>query len=428
MLRRITATFLAGVLFTALWTYGAVNAQMVNPSIDKPNKPFSYFSEPTDEIGVMDGKWGTEVTPEGYLYTGYGEFMFFTGNPPGPVSQRVKTLLDGYLPVIVYHFRRQDIEYSLTIFAATLDGNPGSPLLNFIRVAMTNLSRHQRAAFLGVGVRYQNDVNTDGDAGDYRFIRPAKSEALGGYEQAGVVFNPNWVYGFSGDTFLRSDSVMYLFPAEPKPELMMTAKSEYNYPQDLTPRKMTVLETTPVGIVNYRMILRPGEKRILDFKMPYAPIPANDPLVGELRTAKFDTYLKRTVAFWNGILSRGIEIHIPESKVENTFKASLVYDLIARNKEDGYYIQKVNDLHYHAFWIRDAVHIIHMYLLSGYPEIARQCLDFFPGWQRPDGNFVSNGGQFDGWGQTMWIYGQYYRFTHDKEFAGSCRNYLQTIQ
>ena len=129
--------------------------------------------------------------------------------------------------------------------------------------------------------------------------------------------------------------------------------------------------------------LQPGEKRILDFKMPYTPIPANDQLVAQLRAAKFDTCLKRTVAFWNGILSSGIEIHIPESKVENTFKASLIYDLIARNKEEGYYIQKVNDLHYHAFWIRDAAHIIHMYLLSGYPEIARQCLDFFPRWQQP---------------------------------------------
>jgi len=29
----------------------------------------------------MDGKEGTLVTPEGYLYTGYGEIMFFSGNP-----------------------------------------------------------------------------------------------------------------------------------------------------------------------------------------------------------------------------------------------------------------------------------------------------------------------------------------------------------
>ena len=393
------------------------NAQMVDPSIDNPEEPFSYYSKPTDVLGVMDGKWGTEVTPEGYLYTGYGELMFFTGNPPEPVNQRVKTLLDGYLPIISYHFERNGLDYKVTAFAATLDGDPESPLMNFIRITVKNVARTKRTAFWGVGVRHQNDVNTEYGTGDNRFARPAKAGYLGGYEQAGVTFNPEWVYGFSGDTFLRSDSVMYIFPVSPEPHRMMTLKTGYNYPQDLTPRKMHVLPTTPVGIVNYELRVKPGEERTLDFKMPYTPIPANSPLVQKLREAQFDEYFNRTVNFWNDIFSKGIDIQVPESKVVNTFKANLVYDLIARNKEDGFYIQKVNDFQYHAFWLRDASHIVRMYLLSGYFDVAKQCLRFFSKWQQPDGNFVSQGGQFDGWGQTLWIYGQYYRFTHDKEFA-----------
>jgi hypothetical protein len=403
-----------------LWcliTPSLLNAQMVNPSIDNPKEPFSYCSKPTDVLGVMDGKWGTEVTPEGYLYTGYGELMFFTGNPPEPVNQRVKTLLDGYLPVISYHFEKSGVEYKVTTFAATLDGDPESPLMNFIRVNAKNVAKTGRTGFFGVGVKYQSDVNTENGTSDNRFARPVKTTYLGGYEQAGVTFNPDWVYGFSGDTFLRSDSVMYIFPEDPSPYRMMTLKTGYNYPQNLTPRRMHVLPTTPVGIVNYELHLKPGEEKTLDFKMPYTPIPANSPLVKELREAQFDEYLKRTVNFWNDVFSKGIDIQVPESKVVNTFKANLVYALIARNKKDGFYIQKVNDFQYHAFWLRDASHIVRMYLLSGYFDIARQCLRFFSRWQQPDGNFVSQGGQFDGWGQTMWIYGQYYRFTHDKEFA-----------
>ncbi len=68
-------------------------AQMLNPDIDKPGEPFCYFSKPTDVIGVMDGPQATLVSPEGFLYTGSGELMFFTGNPPEPINQRVKTLL-----------------------------------------------------------------------------------------------------------------------------------------------------------------------------------------------------------------------------------------------------------------------------------------------------------------------------------------------
>ena len=396
---------------------GVVNGQMVNPSMDNPNEPFSYFSKPTDVIGVMDGKWGTEVTPQGYLYTGYDELMFFTGNPPCPINQRVKTLLDGYLPVISYHFDREGVEYTITAFAATLDGNPESPLMNFIRVKVKDIAKEPRAAFFGVGVRYQGYSNGDDGVTDHCFVRPAKGEYLGDYEQAGVKFNPGWEYGFSGDTFLRSDSVMYMFPGNPSPERMMTLATLYNYAQNLKPRVMHVLPTTPVGIVNYLLRLKPGEERTLDFKMPYTPIPAGDPLVGRLRDAKFDDYLTRSVNFWQNIFSQGLDISVPESKVVNTFKTSLVYDLIARNKEDGYYIQKVNDFQYHAFWLRDASFITRMYVLSGYFKIAHQCLDFFPRWQKPDGNFVSQGGQYDGWGQTMWVYGQYYRFTHDKKFA-----------
>jgi len=410
------------MLVISLYLLGCVvvmnlKAQMVNPSIDNPKEPFSYYSKPTDVLGVMDGKWGTEVTPEGYLYTGYGELMFFTGNPPEPVNHRVKTLFKGYFPIISYQFEKNGIQYKLTAFAATLDGKPDSPLMNFIRVRVKNLSSTRRTGFFGAGLRYQNDANREDGTGDNRFARPAKATYLGGYEQAGTTFNTEWVYGFSGDTFLRSDSVMYLFSLNIPVTRMMVLTTDYNYPQDLTPRKMHILPTTPVGIVNYEVHLKPLEEKTIEFKMPYTPIPVNSPLVEELRKAQFEEYFKKTVNFWNKIFSEGIDIQVPESKVVNTFRANLVYDLIARNKEGGFYIQKVNDFQYHAFWLRDASHIVRMYLLSGYFDIAKQCLKFFSRWQRPDGNFVSQGGQFDGWGQTMWIYGQYYKFTHDREFA-----------
>ena len=103
-----------------------LRAQMLTPAIDRDDEPFCYFSQPTDVIGVMDGKEGTLVSPEGYLYTGFGELIFFTGNPPEPVRQRVKTLYKGYLPIIEYQFDRDGVRYRFSMFAATLDGKPES--------------------------------------------------------------------------------------------------------------------------------------------------------------------------------------------------------------------------------------------------------------------------------------------------------------
>jgi hypothetical protein len=57
-----------------------LSTQMVLPSMeDKPGKPFSYSSGPTDEIGMMDVPAGTEVTPEDYLCKGHSELMFLAG-------------------------------------------------------------------------------------------------------------------------------------------------------------------------------------------------------------------------------------------------------------------------------------------------------------------------------------------------------------
>ncbi len=394
-------------------------AQMLDPALDRPREPFSYFSRPTDVIGVMDNRVGTEITPEGYLYTGYGELMFFTGNPPQPVNQRVKVLNDGYLPVVQYSFVQDGVLYRADLFAATLDGLPDSPLVNFINLrAQPGDVQKPITVWLGVGVRYTSQTNKGDATGDNRFRRPVTAQRLGAYNQPGVEFNPDWVYGFSGDTFLRDGKVMYLFPTTPEPQRLMTLKTSYNYPQDLKPRKLRVWPDTPVGIVLYKLTFGPGDiEKNIQLVMPYEPVAPDDPLVAQMRAAKFMDYYQHTVKFWDDLLARGIDISVPEAKVNNTFKANLIYDLIARDKVGDDYIQTVNKFHYHAFWLRDASYIVRMYDLSGYPDIARQCLDFFARWQQPDGNFVSQGGQFDGWGQTLWAYGEHYRITGDRAFG-----------
>ena len=413
MLRFLTSSILLFVL-----TQSAA-AQMISPDIDRPDEPFCYFSKPTDVIGVMDGRQATLVSPEGFFYTGWGELMFFTGNPPVAIDQRVKTLMHGDLPVVQYTFDRDGVRYEVRAFAATLDGDPGSPLVNFIRVTVANPGSAKRAAWWSAGVRYEGESNTTWGVADNRFGRPASAKILGQFEQAGTSFSRDWVYAFDADMVLRDSAVVYRFPSTPPPDRMMTLKTGYNEKQDSSPSKLYVSPTTPVGIVQYRLLLAPGESRTLDFIMPYEPMRRDHPQFSRLRTARFDDYLPRTVEFWEDIFSRGIDIQVPEEKVVNTFKASLVYDLIARNKEDGWFIQKVNDFQYHAFWLRDASCIVRMYDLSGYHDIARQCLAFFSRWQQPDGNFVSQGGQYDGWGETLWAYGEHFRLTGDREFAAS---------
>jgi len=200
---------------------------------------------------------------------------------------------------------------------------------------------------------------------------------------------------------------------------MMTLKMGYNETQDLNPQKLYVLPNSPAGIVNYKLELNANEESSLEFKLPYLALAKDDPLVHQLRSAKYDDYLERTKKFWNDILEQRIDISVSEKKVNDAFKVNLIYDLIARNKYGNDYIQMVNEFQYDMFWLRDASTILRMYDLSGYHDYAKQILDFFPRWQQADGNFVSQGGQFDGWGQTLWAYGTHYQITKDKNFAQS---------
>jgi len=390
---------------------------MVDPAIDRQYEPFSYFSHPTDVIGVMDARAGTLVSPEGYFYTGFGELMFFTGNPPLALSQRVKTLYRGYLPINQYTYRDHDIDYNVTSFAATLDGKPESELVNFIRVHIANRGSLQAVAHFASGLRYTSESNMAGGTGDNRFVRPAVPKRVGQYSQLGVEWNPEWEYQFGDDGLLRDGKVMYLFPNSPAPVRSLMLKDSHNGIPNNQPRKLHVQPTTPVGIVRYDLPLKAGAEQTLEFRMPYEPLAPDSASLAKLRSAGFDDYLNRTVQFWDSLLARGIEIAVPEQKVNDTFRANLIYDLIARDKVGNDYVQTVNKFHYHSFYLRDSSFIVRMYDASGYPEIARQVLDFYPGWQQPDGNFVSQGGQFDGWGQVMWAYGQHYRITKDLDFA-----------
>ena len=389
---------------------------MVDPAIDGGPGPFSYYSRPTDEIGVMGGR-GTEVTPEGYLYTGYGELMFLAGPTLAPVRQRIRTLKDDWLPVIEYQVERGAVAYRFTMFAATLDGRPQSPVVDFVRVVMSNSGGAAARARVAFAVRYTAPSTTGSATGDNRFFRPARARLPGQYDQPGVAFDTAWTYGFADGAFLRGGAAVYLYPTDPAPELRLAIGVPGSREPGVRPARLRVQPTTPVGAAVFDTVLAAGDSASLVVKLPYAPVAADDPWLARLRAAAFDDYLERTVAYWRDLVGRGMSVLLPERKVVDAFRASLVYDLLALNQADTDWIQTVNEFRYHAFWLRDGSYIARAYDATGYPDIAAKVLDFFARWQQPDGNFVSQGGQFDGWGQALWAYGQHYRLTRDRAFA-----------
>jgi len=410
MKKSLSALVLAMLIFAAANVCG----QMVNPGIDKKGEPFSYSSAPTEEMALPGASLGTEITPCGNLYTGYGELDFFIGYPPRPACQRIRTLTNGYLPIFHYTYRDGAVKYGVTTFTYPLgNSEPDRRPVNLIRVVATNSGKRTRTSYFSVAFRYTGDVTEPGGQAAHRFRRPAVASKPGGYSQPGVPFDPHWVYGFRDAMATRAGKIVYEFPSEPQPALWLTPTQLY-----AGARKMAILPDTPALLAQYKLSLPPGASRTLVFKMPVEPIGLNDSGdVSKLREIDFGKAMAATADNWERVLGRGIQIHLPEKKVENTFRANLIYDMMAVDHTGENYIQTVNKLQYHAFWLRDGSFIMSAYDVTGHFDLAERCLLFFLNFQRPDGLFISNRGQYDGWGQALWAFGRYYQFTHDHNFA-----------
>ena len=401
----------------------SIHAQMVNPDIDRPDQPFSYFSQPTDIVGVMNAPSATEITPEGFLYTGYDELMFFIGPERKPISARIRILEHGYLPVVSYTVGERGIEYRFTVLAAQIpepqtdETVPTGQIADFVRVTVTNRNSESRTAFLTAAVRYEGEQTTAQTQPDNRFRRPAEAERVGDYQQPGEPFRSDWSYRMDSGACLRDSRILYRFPLDPSPHEQLTFRTHYNRVQELNSKSLTLTPTTPVCAVEYKLVLKPDESHTLDLVMPLIPAQQGSQEAANLEHVSFETAHKGLVDFWHRILGRGMQVELPESKPVETFYASLVYDLLGRNIVQGKFVQTAGQFQYHRFYLRDAADLVRMYDATGYPDIGGQVLGFFLDRQQPDGNFLSQADQYDGWGEAMWAFGEHYRMTRDREFA-----------
>jgi hypothetical protein len=113
--------------------------------------PFDYFQNSWSVIGLKDYDDGTRITPENELVlAGKARLRFSCGQNLTPLGRKqTKTLLDGWLPIVLLATEEEGVRYEFTLWATPLPtvkdwraafGWPteGDNFLNWIRVRMTN--------------------------------------------------------------------------------------------------------------------------------------------------------------------------------------------------------------------------------------------------------------------------------------------------
>jgi len=298
---RLTVRLFALLAFPATFALSS-NAQTVSPSL--ASTPVSQAGHPSEKIfaspdwiGPMGSGAITEITPEGYLNTGFEEMMFFSGADLEPTNAHVRTPDRAHPPVVHYEFDRDGIKYRFTIFAGKIDKSaiirarqhakfpfmPGfdiasniyEPMVNFIRVEIANRGREPRRAILASGVRYADPNAT----ADHRRDNPETGES----------FSVGWMNLFDDANFYRFNRDLYAFPAG-YVDRSFKVRKNWSAPNPQYVLGVTHVDagpTTPVGIVTYARELKPGESWTLDFKMPV--IPTADPFaISAIDDASFD--------------------------------------------------------------------------------------------------------------------------------------------
>lgn len=370
---------------------------------------FSYLREPTDQLGLPGYVAGASVLPNHDLYTGWTEFGVRVGSDRRTLSPAGRDLEQGWMPII----RTQQVDGRVLYVYQTLMSTVGGQEVIFGRVSAVNLSQKARsAAEVTAAVRFNGgDLVNRGTrrVRKFRFPRNVAPSRPGLYLQPGVDFNAAAVYAFSGRALTRDGQVLYLAPPTPAGGFVK---------QTERPGTGPVVPKTTFGETNYQFDLKPGQTVNLDFKLPVVPVPAGSPAQAAVDAASYDAARDSLIASWTRQLAPAMQVELPERKVQDAYYASLATILQNRYRlADGQWVQTVNKLRYHAFWLRDASIMTQALDLVGLHSLARQNLDFFLGWQEPSGQFISRPEQFDGHGQTLWAFAEHVRRTGDLGFA-----------
>ena len=400
---------------------------MLDPAIDTPGKPFSYFWHPTDVIGALYAPVASEVTPEGYVYTGFGELMFFVGNPPEPINVRIKTLHQGYLPIVEYHLVRDGVRFRFSIFASDLGGAAAGLPVNFVKVELMNEVDEQQTPFISSAYRFASPRTTLHTRGDYRFGQRMdlfSKDLLDGQTK----HNPAWVYSFTKSTLVRNGRLLYSFPTDCVPHLAALSQSDYGLRSlrflsgEIQERSARQHHTpqTPMGLVMYRVPLKPGETQELVFKMPIAPLPQGSREAGLVEAAEYDTHFRGTVFTWENLVAKTTTLHFPETKVQEYLLANTVFDLLAIDKLGDDYLINVNKFNYHRFYPGNGANMIIALDYMGLTDIAEKCLRYMHNAQQPDGRMENpHAPQAHRWennGYVLWAWGRHYQLTQDAAF------------
>jgi hypothetical protein len=331
---------------------------------------FDYFANSWGLVGLKDYPNGCRIAPDWTLQLGDGvQASWRLGDGSVQLPQGIRRELVDSLPIVRSAVLMDGVvRYEWTVFGLPLPGRPydyrkrSSDDDNFVIVAVvraTNLSPQQQSATLAV------ELASGGEP-----------LALMAGSQAGVALANG--------------------------RIVAVASSEGGS-----------VQVHREGRVSATWALTPGREGSATFWLPYRAIEGDGDALRRLDQQGAQTTRDRAAAFWRRLLRPdSSRLLIPEPKVRGTYLASLAYTFIGR--DDG----RVHpgEGFYDGFFLRDGAFQVWGLEVAGYPDEARPSVLDFLNYQKPSGQFESQGGELDGNGQALWTLVRHYELTRDRQY------------
>lgn len=364
---------------------------------DDPNKEWCYLKKSTTVIGMPFNPQITEVTYDGSLYTGYSELCFSYGKDDNPILIRQKTFKDGWIPVVGDKWNDNGIEYKIEMFSSPIDEYDVSNCVNFVKIKLTNICNDKKNAYFNISNR--------GKLKDYRLTK------LKGFSSENK-------YEIEEGSLFRDDKLLFTF--SDGCSLIESIKG-VGYKNVFSADSLGIEEDTRNSILYYSKSLEKGESYDIILKMPNVPVD-DKVFISKIKSADYNTYYNKTISFWKRLILSNTFFEIPEKRIQDAQRASMVHLLLAtRTFPDGSRKQ-TDGIPYPNFFLTSGPQMSMAYLTNGCPEYAKMIVKNAILQQEPDGLYfdksLAHGGIIPtAHGHIMYMTAAYYLFTRDKELG-----------
>jgi len=368
---------------------------MFDPAIDDPDREWCYAAQSTTVIGMPFVPEPVQVTYDGAVYTRYAELAFFFGNGLKPVMARQKVFRDGWIPVVEYEWSDSGVDYRLEVFSAELPGLGRANLLQFARLTMCNPGTSPVEGTVAAAIR--------GSAGHFRLGRVREP------------VRPTTRFEMADGRLTRNGKVVYLF--SPGAETCAVRDAPCKGPYTAADHHIT--DRVATGLSVYRRTLKPGESFSATFKMPRMPL-TDRKQIAAVAAADYDGKLAETVRYWEALFG-DFEFEIPEKRVNDSYRASLVHLILATRDQVGGRRQG-SGLPYDALFLNDYIDMLLAYDTAGLSEFIEPNVDWLLRKQHAAGMFIDvhNRGNDDivtSHGQGLFSLAYHLVMTRDKDYG-----------